>query len=151
MNDILRIREMLLEDIPKVAEMEQEIFPTPWSETGMRDLLIKNPICKGIIAETENKIAGYGFFWVVADELHIANIAVQKGYRRRQFGEKLLLKMIEYGRRNGAEYAILEVRESNIPAIMMYRKYGFQVTDIRKNYYSDNQENAFIMTADIKR
>ncbi len=145
-----KIRYMGLADAKVITEIEASIFPNPWSEQGIVDLLVKNPLSRGIILEVGNKIAGYGFYWIVADELHIANIAVVKEYRRRKFGAKLVEFMIDRGREKGAVYALLEVRLSNTAAVELYKGFGFKKLDVRKKYYSDNQEDALIMALLLK-
>ncbi len=91
-------------------------------------------------------IVGYGGFWLMVDEAHISTIAAHRDWRRRGIGELLLLSMIGRAIEVGANVVTLEARVSNLAAQSLYRKYGFEVTGRRKNYYSDNGEDALIMS-----
>ncbi len=95
---------------------------------------------------TRQPIVGYGGFWKMVDEAHISTIAVTPEERRRGIGELLLIAMIEAAQENGAAVLTLEVRKSNVSAQALYRKYGFEIAGERKQYYSDNHEDAWIMT-----
>lgn len=91
-------------------------------------------------------VVGYGGLWLMVDEAHISTIASHPRWRRRGIGELLLLAMIDGAAEIGAEVVTLEVRVTNVPAQTLYAKYGFEVVGKRKGYYSDNGEDAYIMT-----
>lgn len=91
-------------------------------------------------------VVGYGGLWLMVDEAHISTIASHPHWRRRGIGELLLLAMIDSAAEIGAEVVTLEVRVTNVPAQTLYTKYGFEVVGKRKGYYSDNGEDAYIMT-----
>lgn len=91
-------------------------------------------------------IAGFIGLWFVLDEAHIVIIGLRESDRRKGIGEQLLISGIEQSIENESRVVTLEVRESNEPAIELYRKYGFQEVGLRRRYYSDNGENAVIMT-----
>jgi len=97
------------------------------------------------VAEVDNKIVGYGGFWVVVDEGHITNIAVHPEYRSKGIGSKIMEGLIELAKKNGIISMTLEVRESNIVAQHLYAKFGFRPLGRRKGYYQDNNEDAIIM------
>jgi [ribosomal protein S18]-alanine N-acetyltransferase len=90
-------------------------------------------------------IAGFAGMWIVFDEAHITTIGVDPPYRGRGFGELLLLALIDEAVRRGATWLTLEVRVSNAVAQDLYRKYGFVVQSTRRHYYSDNNEDAYVM------
>ena len=94
-------------------------------------------------------LLGYGGFWMMVDEAHISTIASHPHWRRCGIGELLLLAMIDGAAENGANGVTLEVRVSNAGAQALYRKYGFEITGMRKRYYSDNNEDALIMTTPL--
>lgn len=94
-------------------------------------------------------LVGYGGFWLMVDEAHISTIATHVDWRRRGIGELLLVAMIDGAVQVGARWVTLEVRVSNNTAQTLYRKYGFDVTGMRKRYYSDNNEDALIMTTPL--
>ncbi|UCD10320.1 MAG: ribosomal protein S18-alanine N-acetyltransferase [Dehalococcoidales bacterium] len=91
-------------------------------------------------------ICGYVGFWVMADEAHITTIAVREELLRRGIGELLLLTVLNRARELYANVVTLEVRVSNTGAQNLYLKYGFKQVGVRKAYYTDNREDAYIMT-----
>jgi [ribosomal protein S18]-alanine N-acetyltransferase len=97
------------------------------------------------------RIVGYAGMWLMVDEAHITTIAVRTEWRGRGLGELLLASLIEAAQDIGAIRVTLEVRVSNDIAQSLYRKYGFQTEGLRPRYYSDNNEDAYIMTtSDIR-
>ena len=88
--------------------------------------------------------------WKIIDEAHITNIAVLKEYRGKKIGEALLKEMINTCKDNKINSMTLEVRVSNLVAQNLYKKFGFKFSGIRKEYYSDNKEDAIIMWNDLK-
>lgn len=91
-------------------------------------------------------IVGYGGMWLMVDEAHISTLASHPDWRGQGVGELLLLAMIDRAAEIGAQVVTLEVRVTNNVAQTLYRKYGFQVAGRRKGYYSDNGEDALIMS-----
>ncbi|MEW5717504.1 MAG: ribosomal protein S18-alanine N-acetyltransferase, partial [Chloroflexota bacterium] len=83
---------------------------------------------------------------VMVDEAHISTVATHPQWRRQGIGELLIIAMIERAAEIGARLMTLEVRVSNVDAQALYRKYGFDVVGHRPQYYSDNREDALIMT-----
>ena len=84
------------------------------------------------------------------DEGHITNVAVHSDYRGQKIGDKLIKALVKICKDNNIISMTLEVRVSNIVAQNLYKKYGFKLAGIRKEYYSDNKEDAMIMWNDIK-
>ena len=93
-------------------------------------------------------IVGFAGLWFTLDEAHLTTVAVRQGYRRQGIGELLLISAIDLATARGARFVTLEVRASNLEAQALYRKYGFFKTGVRRGYYTDNREDAFIMTTD---
>jgi ribosomal-protein-alanine N-acetyltransferase len=100
------------------------------------------------VAELGDEIVAYGGIWLMVDEAHITTFAVHPRYRRRRIGERLLLAMFALSIDRHAREATLEVRLSNLAARRLYEKYGFRPVGIRPRYYSDNGEDALIMTTE---
>lgn len=96
---------------------------------------------------SQDFIAGYVGLWFVVDEAHIVSIAVRESLRRLGLGELLMMAAVELSMARRAQQVTLEARVSNYPAHALYEKYGFEKVGVRKRYYSDNNEDAFIMTA----
>ncbi|MFC2050298.1 ribosomal protein S18-alanine N-acetyltransferase [Chloroflexota bacterium] len=93
-------------------------------------------------------IVGIAGFWVMVDEAHITTLAVRDSYRRRGVGERLLIEIIEMAVQFNVNVVTLEVRVSNKQAHELYEKYGFQKVGLRRAYYTDNGEDALLMTTD---
>lgn len=94
--------------------------------------------------EIAGTLVGFIGCSLIFDSLAINNFAVSSHYKRQGIGEKLLDALLAYGKENGAENFILEVRVSNKPAIALYEKFGFRQVDRRKNYYEQPVEDAYI-------
>jgi ribosomal-protein-alanine N-acetyltransferase len=141
----IEIREMRPEDLDGVLWVEQSSFRTPWTRTMFEDEF-KNPdMAHYLIARCKDHVVGYMGFWKITKEAHITNLAVHPAFRRHKIGERLLFAAMRLARRLGIERATLEVRASNEPAKKLYEKYGFQLVALRKKYYNDNNEDAWIM------
>ena len=138
------IGDMETGDLPAVLEIERASFTTPWSETSFFNEL-KNPrsICRA--AKTDGRVKGYIFASRILDEGHILDLAVHPDFRRQGIASALVSHVIEHLREEGVRFLYLEVRESNVPAIKMYGKFGFEEIGIRKKYYASPEEDAVIM------
>jgi ribosomal-protein-alanine N-acetyltransferase len=93
-------------------------------------------------------IVGIAGFWIMVDEAHITTLATRNACRRQGIGERLLIQIIEMATHLHADVVTLEVRISNKQAQALYEKYGFQRVGVRRAYYTDNGEDAVIMTTD---
>ena len=91
-------------------------------------------------------MAGFGGIWVMAGEAHITTIAVREHYRRQGIGELLLISIIDLAVELNASLITLEVRISNTVAHGLYYKYGFTQAGLRHSYYTDNREDAVLMS-----
>lgn len=135
---------MKYEDIDSVLVVEKKSFTIPWSRLMFFDEL-QNPRARYFVADASGIAVAYAGFWIIMDEGYITNIAVDPMYRRMKIGTRLMQKIIETARESKLRGLTLEVRTSNAAAISMYKNFGFRVEGLRKNYYSDNHEDAFIM------
>jgi len=149
MVDSFVFRSMKVEDIDQILEVEHASFTTPWSREAFYNELHNNRFAVYIVLEENNKILGYCGAWIVIDEAHVTNVASLPDYRGRKLGEALLQKMMSMAREMGAKSMTLEVRVTNHAAQSLYRKLGFQDGGIRKNYYSDNQEDGLVMWVNL--
>lgn len=145
------IREMEFNDIDEVLEIEKRTFSTPWSRNSFEMEIKENLLSTYIVAEYEGKILGYAGMWTIIDEGHITNIAVDEEYKGRHIGNYLLLALIKYCASNGIYRMTLEVRKSNMVAINLYKKHGFEEAGIRKDYYVNEKEDALVMWKTIER
>ncbi|MCD5325938.1 ribosomal protein S18-alanine N-acetyltransferase [Pontibacillus sp. HN14] len=136
---------MTEEDIDTVLELEKACFATPWTRDAFEHELQDNPYATYFVLEFDGELVGYCGLWVIIDEAHITNIAILPEYRGKKLGESLFQVVMEKARLVGAMQLSLEVRVSNIVAQRLYRKFGLVPGGIRKNYYTDNQEDAVVM------
>lgn len=163
------IEPMQVRDIPEVMEIEHVCFPTPWPARAYRYEIEENILSTHLVARLapqatrqgfwervksalpgvsrRGPVVGYGGFWMMVDEAHISTLAVAPAHRRKGIAELLLLRMIRAAVQRGAVVVTLEVRVSNTPAQRLYEKYGFTVRGRRPRYYSDNAEDALIMSS----
>ena len=146
------IDNMTVRDLNQVLEIERRTFPSPWSRANFLFELRQNKAAFNFVIRNREKgweIVGFTCTWILFDELRINNIAIRKEYRRSGLGRWLMEYILDFGFRKGCECATLEVRGSNKAAIQMYRKLGFKISGVRKGYYSDNGEDALLMTLDM--
>ena len=147
----MTISEMQVEDLDEVLEIERSSFPTPWSARAVYTELTQNMYARYLVARLGGKLVGYAGMWVVLDEAHVTNIAVDPRYRRRHIGSRLLRELMVRACRQGASRMTLEVRRSNLAAQKLYARHGFRARGVRRGYYSDTREDAIVMWNDDLR
>lgn len=144
-------RKMTLEDIDQVLLIEEEAFAHPWTREAFEHEMTTNLYSYYLVAEIEEKdIVGYCGMWIVMDESHITNVAVAERMRGHRIGEGLMREAIRIVKSQKGVLMTLEVRVSNTIAKNLYYKLGFQDGGIRKNYYTDTQEDALVMWVEFK-
>ena len=102
----------------------------------------------GWSSATNQRIIGLAGLWIMAGEAHLTTIGVREAYRRQGIGELLMLAIIELALRHNARLVTLEVRLSNLAAQRLYEKHGFSRVGLRRGYYTDNREDAIVMSTD---
>ena len=146
MTALLRItRENIECHLDRIHEIETLSFASPWSMNAFREE-VKNPVSHLWAMFLDDELLGYVCFWLVDREMQLATIAVHPSFRNRGMGRALLTKMIKTGLAERAESIWLEVRESNRTARTLYEKSGFEAVGKRRKYYSDNDEDAIVMS-----
>ncbi|MBR3299839.1 MAG: ribosomal protein S18-alanine N-acetyltransferase [Clostridia bacterium] len=141
-------REMTLGDIEQVYAIECASFTQPWSVESLIGEVVENDVAYYIVADLNGRIVGYAGEWVMYDEAHMTNIAVIPEFRRQGVATNLILSLMRGAHRKGASRMTLEVREFNFGAQALYASLGFTKVGVRKKYYSDTGENAFILWND---
>ena len=142
---MIEITRMTHKDVPEIAELEKICFTLPWSGKSFHDEMA-NKLAIYFTAKDNGKCVGYAGFWNVSGEGDVTNVAVLPEYRRRGVGSSLVAEMIKTAEKLKLEMLTLEVRKSNTAAQKLYEKFGFEILGERKRYYSDNGEDAYIMT-----
>ena len=169
------LRPMTVADLAQIAEIEGESFPSSWPSAAYKRELQRNNLARYIVAVRRDApprarsglgrvvnglkgmlgrapepapeyVAGFIGVWFMVDETHIVTVAVRESERRGGVGELLLLAAFDLSREKGLPVLTLECRVSNVAAQALYEKYGFQRLGVRKRYYTDNNEDALIMT-----
>ena len=150
------IREMTLQDVPAVAEVEKQCFSLPWSEQSLINSVVREDtlflVCEESVAKegnnlelAESGIVGYIGMYLSFDEGDITNVAVAPSHRKKGYGETLVSSAIAHAKEKRLEMILLEVRVSNTPAISLYKKMGFEELGLRKKFYEHPVEDALIM------
>jgi ribosomal-protein-alanine N-acetyltransferase len=142
----LVVLPMHVDDLPAVHVIERQSFTTPWPPHAYRAELETNELARYVCAWVGGRIVGYAGMWVMVDEAHITTFAVDPAWRRRGVGDRILLELLDRAVERGARDATLEVRVSNLGARRLYEKFGFRPVGIRPHYYSDDSEDALVMT-----
>ena len=127
--------------IDDVFEIECACFSHPWSKADLEAQLSLDT-SHFLVAVCDGKAVGYMGLQIFSNEGYVTNIAVLPGFRRRGIAQMLIEKQLE----NDMDFISLEVRKSNLPAIKLYEKSGFENVGIRPRFYSDPDEDAIIMT-----
>jgi [ribosomal protein S18]-alanine N-acetyltransferase len=145
---------MRLEDLDRVLVIERASFPHPWSRHAFTYELSENRVARLWVARAgpeattpDSPIVGYICLWVIADEVHVTNLAVHPEHRGQGVARQLLGTLLEMYRQQGATRAALEVRPANHQARRLYEAFGFRQVGLRKGYYFDTGEDAVLMEA----
>ena len=142
----IQINHMEKSDLPTVMEIERQSFPHPWPEIAFKQGARRtNPHCHFLVARTNSVPIAFIIFSIVADDVHITNFAVSPAHRRQNVGKYLLAKSLAHIKTQGGRNIFLEVRISNLPALNLYRQFGFRIADFRRKYYPDDGEDAYIL------
>jgi len=130
-----------------VIAIEQRIFPSPWS-LGLYLSELSQPTTRAYyVARVGPEVVGYAGMMMVVGEAHVTNIGVMPEWQRHSVGRRLLLQLAREARHRSAQHLTLEVRISNVGAQALYHEFGFVPAGIRKNYYTEVNEDALIMWA----
>jgi ribosomal-protein-alanine N-acetyltransferase len=137
-------------DLPEILAVERQSFSQPWTRAMFQEELAKVPSTLYVYRpEPAGTLRGYLCFWSVAGELQLINIAVHHAHRGTGVGRRLMKFLIEEARRREAEKIFLEVRPSNVPALGLYARLGFEVLYRRPRYYLPENEDALVMSLTV--
>jgi len=142
------VEPMRLDDLPVIQAIERAAFSAPWPANAYRTELETNKLAHYLVVRVGDEIAGFAGLWLMVDEAHVTTFAIDPAWRRNHLGERLLIALLDLALDRRATEATLEVRLSNLPARRLYEKYGFRPVGIRPRYYSDDHEDALIMTTE---
>jgi len=136
-------------DLDTVMDIESHAYDFPWTQGIFRDCLRVGYCCW--CYENDGLILGYGVMSVAAGESHILNITVRPESQRQGIGGKLMKHFLQLARRHDADTVMLEVRPSNVSAISLYEKMGFNEIGVRRNYYpaDEGREDALLLALSL--
>ena len=144
------IRAMKLDDLDQVCKIENIAFSHPWSKEDFEIELQSNPYALYFVFEEEKSIKAYLGVWLIYERVQITTIAVHPDYKGIGLSKILMTYLDKLCLDNQVEESTLEVRVSNEVAISLYEKYGFIKKGLRKDYYQDNHEDAYLMVKNYK-
>ncbi|MBN22343.1 MAG: ribosomal-protein-alanine N-acetyltransferase [Bdellovibrionaceae bacterium] len=140
--NLMSLRPADEDDIESMVRIEKSVHPSPWNAQHFLEELNKSFSTLWVYTddETDSLVYGYICFWEMDKELQILNVAVDPQKKRQGLGHGLVQKVISYGIKNQLKRIFLNVRKSNDPAIALYQKCQFQITHVRKNFYSHSED-----------
>ncbi len=154
------LRKMVLADLDEVMEIERAAFKHPWSTELFRReldhdwstiLLCVEPLTSAPGGKASERIVGFLIYWLVHDEVHVLNVAVDPGRRRRGVARALMTETERRAHVANASLLTLEVRRSNTAALELYKEFEYRAVGVRPNYYVDEGEDAIVMIKELKR
>ena len=137
---------MRLEDVQAVHDIERLSFRTPWPAYAFEQELRGNRLARYLVARAGAHVVGFAGIWLMVDDAHVTTFGVHPDWRRQGIGRQLLLNLAELAVSIGARRMTLEVRASNEAAQALYQAFGFEVAGRRPRYYTDDDEDALVMT-----
>lgn len=145
LEEMPRIRKMLIKDLDAVIMIEQEVFLFPWTKGNFGDSISSGYHC--YVLELDGNVFGYGVMTIGPGEAHLLTLSVASDWQREGWGEKLIQHFISLAKELYAETMFLEVRKSNIGAAKLYERIGFRQAGTRTEYYPamDGREDAIVM------
>jgi [ribosomal protein S18]-alanine N-acetyltransferase len=144
------IAKMEVEDIDAVMEIERLSFPAPWSRQVLLEEMTRDWARLEVVRSHDSgEVVGFANYWLVADELHVLNIATHPEHRQRGHATRMLAHMVAVARVLLCCRLTLEVRRSNVAAQRLYRRFAFRSVGVRPNYYAEDPEDAIVMLLDL--
>ncbi|CAN5763588.1 ribosomal protein S18-alanine N-acetyltransferase [soil metagenome] len=140
------IGPMALADVHAAHEVERMSFATPWPAYAFEQELKGNRLARYLVARAGEELVAFAGLWIMVDDAHVTTISVHPEWRRRGIARRLMLGLAEVAANVGARRMTLEVRPSNAAALALYGDLGFEVAGRRPGYYSDDGEDALVMT-----
>ncbi|HVM29672.1 MAG TPA: ribosomal protein S18-alanine N-acetyltransferase [Candidatus Limnocylindrales bacterium] len=141
------IAPMTVRDLDEVQAVERASFAVPWPAYALRQEIETNRLARYLVVRAGEQVVGYAGVWLMADEAHVTTFAVLPEWRRRGLGGRLMVAVMRLAEEVGARVVTLEVRLSNVAAQRLYQRFGLRPVGVRPRYYSDNNEDALIMTS----
>ncbi len=146
--DQITIQRMTYDDLEEVTRLERLCFSDPWNKKCFEEEL-EHLFSIPLVVRSDHKITAYTCLWHVEDQMEIANFAVSPEFRRKGIGRRLMEEVLSEAQKRGCISVILSVRESNLPALILYKEFGYTEVGRRKRYYRLPIEDAIIMVKEF--
>jgi len=144
------VEPMRLGDVDAVMAIEKVSFRSPMTAQLLLEEMGREWAYVDVVRDRLGRnVVAFTNYWVVADEVHLLNLATRPEERRAGHASRLLAHIIEVGRTRSCRFVTLEVRRSNAAAARLYRRFGFRAVGVRPNYYAEDQEDAIVMLLDL--
>ena len=143
---MIELRPMREADLPAVIAIENTIYAFPWTQGNFHDSLAAGYNCWAYMRDGE--LIGYAVLMHAADEAHLLNLSIAANCQRQGYGSRLLRRVCELARGEGARLLFLEVRPSNAAALRLYERHGFERIGLRREYYPAHagREDALVLS-----
>lgn len=146
----IRLRLMKPDDLDRVLNIEKRSYADPWLREHFEYELMVSSISKMMVLEIHHEVIAYVGIWLLPPEIHITNITVDPEYRYQGLGTRLMEYVMDLAYELRIKQVTLEVRHNNMAALALYRKFGFEVRGMRKNYYASERAHALIMSRTVR-
>lgn len=146
MPETYSLRQATPDDLSQILEIERKSFKLPWTKEAFNQELAK-PYSHFLVLtddETDQKIAGYIVYWLIFEECHILNLAIEPSFRGQGYAKRLVRHCIELSIKNESKRVFLEVRKSNTAAVSLYTKLRFYIDHIKPRFYEDSEDAYFM-------
>lgn len=144
------VEPMRLADVDAVMAIEKLSFRSPMTAQLLLEEMGREWAHIDVVRDRARRsVVAFSNYWIVADEVHLLNLATHPEARRAGHASYLLAHIVEAGRLRSCRFVTLEVRRSNAAAVRLYRRFGFRAVGVRPNYYSEDQEDAIVMLLDL--
>ena len=150
MNNLI-IETMKRVHIPAIVDIERQVFKTPWTDEMFVQELEENRPTMAYVVLDEDSMIGYMIAWLLRQEVHLINIAVEPSRQRSGVARMMLRYLFDLAAQEKRRFITLEVRESNETAIHLYESFGFKRIGVRPRYYEEDSEGAVVMVRFVPR
>lgn len=137
------VRWMVARDMPEVLQIEANSFEFAWDAKDFQRALKTEGVI-GMVASVKHHVQGYMVFQLGENNLHLLNMAVAPDHRRLGIGATMVARMVDWLANNKRNHITLELRETNLPAQLFFRRMGFKAVRVERRFYQDTDESAYV-------
>lgn len=141
------IRKANLDDVEAIVSLDQEVLQTNWHEKLYAESIVLKDT-QSLVLDHEGRLIGFLIYRNIGGDFEIIQLALNKAYQRQGLASMMIDYMIQDAQSSHIEFIYLEVEMDNLPALNLYKKYGFEAIHQRKNYYGHGQD-AIVMRKEM--